>query len=162
MNDLAEEEETLVTPKEVSDAINAYLALDPERAPIFTVKAPVKLSAMLDKGWRMQMVDGGQEFIMKSVRPGKRKDFIITFEPMDTRPYTVAEVEDDRIEVLAENVAAFMSEAVGYKNEPWKLAKLKFFKERKREAAAKKAAEEANVKKEAETFYTNDPLFGIF
>lgn len=162
MSDTVEEEDTFVTPAEVSDAVNKYLELDPEAAPVFTVKAPVNLSILEEKGWRTRMVDGGQEFLLKAIRPGKKRDFVITFEPMDTRPYKVVEVTDDRIEVLAENVANFLSEAVGYKDTPWKTAKLKFFKERRRERATAKAAEEAKAKKEAENFYTDDPLFGLF
>lgn len=155
-------EETLVTPQEVADVVNAYLKMDPEAAPIFTVKAPVNVAIQEEKGWRTRMVDGGQEFVLRNVRPGKKKDFVLTFEPLDARPYKVMEIQDDRVEALAENVANYLSEAVGYKETPWKLSKLKFFKERSRERATKKAADEAKSKKEAENFYSNDPLFGIF
>jgi hypothetical protein len=158
-----DEEEILVTPMDLASAINAYIALDPDNAPVLTAKASVKASVYeAEKGWRTRNIEGGQEFMLKSVRPGKRKDFIITFEPMDTRPYTQMELEDDRIEVLAENVAGYLAESVGYKGQAWKSAKLKFFSDRRREKAEALAAAEAREKKEAERFYSDDPLWGMF
>lgn len=157
------DDEILVSPKDIADAINSYIALDPDKAPIFSPVATMRF-AVLEAGgaYKNRMVDVDQEFQLKAVRPGQRNEFIIELTPLDARPYSQIEMEDNRVEALAPDVADFMAEALGYKGSDWKVAKAKFYSEKRRERAQEKAAAEAKAQQEAESFYKNDPLFGIF
>ena len=144
------------------DAINAYIAVNPDAAPVFSPAAGILMTVKVKGEFKNSKIEADQEFILKGVRPGKRKDLIVEFQPMDAREYEVAEIEDDRLQQLAPNVAEWMAEAVGYKNSTWDKAKVKFLSDRRRIAAEKAAAEEAEAKAEAEAFYDNDPLYGAF
>lgn len=120
------------------------------------------MTVKLKGEFKSAKIEADQEFILKGVRSGKRKDLIVEFQPVDAREYEVAEIEDDRLQTLASNVATWMAEAVGFKDVQWATAKTKFLAERRRAAAEKAAAEEAKAKAEAEAFYDSDPLYGAF
>lgn len=148
--------------KALVDAINAYIAVNPDNAPVFSPAAGIRMTVKVKGEFKNTKIEADQEFILKGVRTGKRKDMIVEFTPMDAREYEVAEIEDDRIPQLAPDVAAWMAEALGFKDSKWEVAKVKFLGDRRRSAAEKAAAEEAKQKAEAEAFYDNDPLYGAF
>ena len=160
------DDEINVTPNDLAEAANDYIAQMGDAVPVFSPTAPIMLSTYTEggskPGFRNANIDAGQEFILLAIRPGKRSDFVVEFSPMDTRPYERCEMADVRLEVLSPATDAFLAEAVGFKGHSWKEAKLKFFKEKTRSIAEVKAAEEAKAKQEQESFYNNDPLYGAF
>lgn len=156
------EEKTEDHRQAIVNSINSYIAATPDSAPVFSPAAGIRMTVKVKGEYKSGKIEAGQEFILKGVRAGKRKDLIIEFTPMDARDFEVAEIEDDRINTLAPNIATWMAGAIGFKDLPWDTAKVKFLSERRRAAAEIAAAEEAKAKAEAESFYDKDPLYGAF
>jgi hypothetical protein len=132
------------------------------KGDLFSVNGMRKLTVWMPEkgGYRHLSFTGGEELFLKSVREGK-KELIFEFDPVDAQPYTRVEVAEKDLEAI-KDLEVHLSTFLGFPEVPFKAAKAKWVKARKKEDELSKAeAEKAEIAQKA-VAYGDNPLFGAF
>ncbi|SER28307.1 hypothetical protein SAMN05216548_11492 [Faunimonas pinastri] len=123
---------TSTTVDPIVEEINQALA---KRSDKFgaSLSGPVTASILKEGGtYKSQKFVGGEDFLLKGIRPGKRAQYIIEFEPFDAQGFVQMELGDKQAFEVCKGLEDVLIEILGQDAKlGWSKARSKFLKEHK-------------------------------
>ena len=133
---------------EIIQALN-----DADKSLTFGLSGPLTATVLEEgAGYRRWPLTGSEEFFFKSARAGKRSDIVLSFEPVDARPWQHMEMSDKDALSHVVGLDAWVTNILGQSLAKAKKASLKA-------TASKSAIAPAAADSAA---YTDNDMYGAF